>query len=300
MTGQRRRSLVLGDGRRLAWREFGAPGGWPCLYTPGTPASGIIGRLYHAAACAAGVRWISIDKPGYGGSDRHRNRRFSHWPRDVEQLADFLGLGHFAVAGESGGAPDALALAHAFPDRVTVAVVIGGMGPWNERLMRRHLAPEHYRVYQLARREPATFRRLLLDMRRQLDDPVRRRRWLAQVLASAPPADQALYRARPEVLRAAVAAYRDALRRGAAAAADEMGLYTRRWGFRLADIRVPVRLWHGEADLNVPAAVARVMARRLPRCTARFEPAAGHALHRSARAIVAAARGARLKNAGRA
>lgn len=289
-TRARRKSLTLADGRKLAWREYGDPAGRPCIYTPGTPASGVIGRLYHTEAARAGVRWISVDKPGYGASDFQPRRRFVDWPRDIGQLADHLGLRRFAVAGESGGGPHALAVAHALPERVTVAVVIGGMGTWHERLMRRHLAPAHYQVYDLARRSPGKFRRQLLAIRRQLEDPALRKQWLKDVLKSAPPADLALYRARPDVLPAAVAAYRDALRPGPDAAVREMGLFTKRWGFRLWNIRVRVRLWHGEADRNVPAAVVRRMAARIPRCTARFVKGAGHGLHRSMRRIVAAAR----------
>jgi fermentation-respiration switch protein FrsA (DUF1100 family) len=39
---------------------------------------------------------------------------------------------------------------------------------------------------------------------------------------------------------------------------------------------VPVELWHGEADAQVPAAVGRCVARRLRHCRARFLPGAGH------------------------
>ena len=64
--------LRLPDGRELAWYEFGDPEGVPCIYTAGTPESGLAGGCYDAAARRAGVRWISIDKPGYGTPTRSR------------------------------------------------------------------------------------------------------------------------------------------------------------------------------------------------------------------------------------
>ena len=64
--------ITLPDGRRLCWHEFGDPGGSPVLYTAGTPVSGLGGASYDQAARAAGLRWISPDKPGYGGSGYQR------------------------------------------------------------------------------------------------------------------------------------------------------------------------------------------------------------------------------------
>ena len=64
----------LPDGRRLRWHEFGGKDGSPVIYTAGTPMSGLGGASYAEAARAAGLRWISPEKPGYGGSDYQRKR----------------------------------------------------------------------------------------------------------------------------------------------------------------------------------------------------------------------------------
>ncbi len=47
-------------------------------------------------------------------------------------------------------------------------------------------------------------------------------------------------------------------------------MYARPWGFRLQDITVPVYLWHGGADINVPISVGRYVAESIPDCTERF------------------------------
>jgi pimeloyl-ACP methyl ester carboxylesterase len=105
--------ITLSEGRRLRWHEFGDPGGSPVLYTAGTPVSGLGGGTYDESARAAGLRWISPDKPGYGGSGYQRKRSLAGWGDDLAALAGRLGLDRFALAGESGGAPFTLAAAHA-------------------------------------------------------------------------------------------------------------------------------------------------------------------------------------------
>ena len=90
-----------------------------------------------------------------------------------------------------------------------------------------------------------------------------------------PPPDRAIL-ARPEVRAAIVDDLRQALRQGSRAVLDDLRLLGQPWGFRLEDIAVPVELWHGEADAQVPVAVGRQVARRLPDCRARFVPAAAH------------------------
>jgi pimeloyl-ACP methyl ester carboxylesterase len=48
------------------------------------------------------------------------------------------------------------------------------------------------------------------------------------------------------------------------------------WGFAVSDIRMPVSLWHGEADRLVPVAHGRYMASALPNCQAHFVEGEGH------------------------
>ena len=44
----------------------------------------------------------------------------------------------------------------------------------------------------------------------------------------------------------------------------------------MADIRVPVYLWHGEKDRIVPVAMGRRLAAAIPECQAAFPPEHGH------------------------
>ena len=57
------------------------------------------------------IRWISYDRPGYGGSTPHPGRDVASAAGDVAAIADALGVDRFAVLGHSGGGPHALACA---------------------------------------------------------------------------------------------------------------------------------------------------------------------------------------------
>jgi pimeloyl-ACP methyl ester carboxylesterase len=97
--------LVLRDGRRLGYAQYGQPDGEPIVYFHGHPGSRLEARLAHEPAAAPGLRVIALDRPGYGLSDFLPGRAITDWPADVTAAADALGIGRFSVAGASGGGP---------------------------------------------------------------------------------------------------------------------------------------------------------------------------------------------------
>ena len=271
-------SMRLADGRRLAWHEFGDPTGAACLYTTGTPASGLAGSIYEKAAREVGVRFLSVDKPGYGHSDFMPERRLTDWPGDIAAMADHLGLERFAVMGESGGGPHALALAWGLPERVTVTLLVSGMGPGHEPWVREGMKPMNRRLFWLAQRAPFLLNMAMRSMARTLGDETRREKWIKRQLAAAPPADRALMERHPELMQLSLDAALDAFRQGPQGATQEMGLFAKPWGFALSEIRSRVHLWHGTEDVNVPIAVARRLGEELPSVVEHIIEGGGHAL----------------------
>ena len=53
-------------------------------------------------------------------------------------------------------------------------------------------------------------------------------------------------------------------------------IFGKPWEFRLEDIDVPVRLWHGTEDRAFSVGVAEYMASRIPNCTFRLIEGEGH------------------------
>ena len=79
-----------------------------------------------------------------------------------------------------------------------------------------------------------------------------------------------------DIQRGFIALVQEALRQGRQGAFHESLLAITDWGFRLEDIRMPVRLWHGELDRNIPLEMARYTAKALPGSELKVFPGEGH------------------------
>jgi pimeloyl-ACP methyl ester carboxylesterase len=265
--------LPLPDGRRLGFAEYGTRDGRPLLFFHGTPGARLLARVAHEVALGRNIRLIAPERPGFGRSDFQAGRRIADWPDDVAVLADALGLDRFAVAGVSGGGPYALACAARLPDRIPIVGIVSGMVPLDDPASAAALPSRERAVFALLRRAPWLARALAaaaVPVVRRYPEPA-----FDLVAARAPAADRAILQ-RPEIRAGLIDDMREALRAGGHGAIHELVLFSRPWGFRPADLRVPVVLWHGEADAQVPVALARGLAREIPGCRARFLAAAGH------------------------
>jgi pimeloyl-ACP methyl ester carboxylesterase len=115
----------------------------------GSPNIGSPPEPLFAAAEANGLRWVSYDRPGYGGSGPHDGRTVASAAADVAAIADALGIGRFAVLGHSGGGPHALACAALLPERVIAAVSVGrGGAVRRSRIAYRPGRGPHHRARQ--------------------------------------------------------------------------------------------------------------------------------------------------------
>ena len=267
--------LALRDGRTLGYAEYGAADGRPLFVFHGSPGCRLQVRAAHAPALARGIRIIAPDRPGQGLSTRLPGRAIADWPNDVRELADALGMTRFAVIGISGGGPYAAACAWALPARLTRAGIVSGVAPADGPHRGQGLRRPGRLAFNLVLGTPWLMRRVMalgaLAARRFPEVLFER------VLALAPPVDQPILH-RPEVAASLSASLREAFRQGGRGVADELLLLTRPWTFRLEEIRVRVRLWHGEADAVVPVAMGRHLAQAIPNCRAEFIPGGGHYL----------------------
>jgi len=124
--------LTLGDERTLHVYDTvpeGSPGHLAIIWHHGTPNIGAPPEPLFAAADRSGIRWVSYDRPGYGGSASHPGRDVASAAADVSDIADTLGLSRFAVMGHSGGGPHALACGGLLPERVIGVVSGSGLAP---------------------------------------------------------------------------------------------------------------------------------------------------------------------------
>jgi pimeloyl-ACP methyl ester carboxylesterase len=123
-------AVRLRDGRQLTYRSIGPASGFPVLYMHGAIGSpGWHSPQLDAAVRSLGIRYLAVNRPGFGGSDPSPGRTVADYAADVEQLADALGVERFSVIGVSAGGPFALACAWALPDRVVAAAAASPLAP---------------------------------------------------------------------------------------------------------------------------------------------------------------------------
>src|SRR6478735_9158152 len=76
-------AITLADGRRLAYLDAGDPDGRPVLCCQGGLSSRLDVLPAWPTAEALGVRLISPDRPGIGGSEFQPARVLLDWPGDA-------------------------------------------------------------------------------------------------------------------------------------------------------------------------------------------------------------------------
>jgi pimeloyl-ACP methyl ester carboxylesterase len=254
--------IILPDGRRLAYAEYGRPDGHPVLYFHGAPSSRLEPLLVGEEAWGRlGLRVIAPDRPGVGGSDFQPGRGFSHWPADIVALADALGLGKFAVLGNSGGGPYAAVCAARIPERLSAAVIVSGGWQMNLPEAKDNM-PFVNRLFLILAERASPLLRLMLKAMGSAS-PGEPEKELAKLKARVPPADYAAF-AVPGRIEALHKIMHECMRGGTKGPAWEMRLYMREFDFKPSEIRMPLKLFHGEQDVNAPIALVRRMAAELP------------------------------------
>jgi pimeloyl-ACP methyl ester carboxylesterase len=256
-------TVAVRGGRRLGFASFGTPHGRPIVWMHGTPgARRQIPLVAREIADRDGLRIIGIDRPGIGSSTPHVYADLLDWAGDLEIVADTLGIDRMDVIGLSGGGPYTLAAAAALPHRVSKVAVIGGVAPTvgpdaiggGAVGALRHTAP-FVRIARVplgialtgALRVARPFAGTALDLYRH----------------GQPDGDKRLL-GRPEFKAMFLDDLLNGSRKQVTAPLSDLLLFSRDWGFRLEDVKVPVMWWHGDADHIVPFGHGAHCASRLP------------------------------------
>ena len=255
--------MRLVDGRALSWAEYGDPNGEPLFFHHGIPSSRVAAAVMGAGAARAGVRLIAPERPGFGYSDPLPGRTILDWPRDLIQLADYLELEKFSVAGISAGLPYTLACALHMPNRLHRVALVSGLGAIDSGKVLEGMSYEWRLIYTLFLKS----QRLASLWMRGYGRSVQKRpeRVVAEQIKRMPPVDGAILGSEP-TLSNRISDLREAFRQGPAAAGDEARHHLEPWGFELKEISVPVMLWHAKLDESHPVQMGRRIASELQDC----------------------------------
>jgi pimeloyl-ACP methyl ester carboxylesterase len=263
------------DGRHLSVLDAGEESGPAVFVSHGTPGSALLWRGSVEDVESRGMRLISYDRPGYGGSDPHSDRRVADAASDMAAIADALGIERFAVEGSSGGGPHVLACGALLPERVVGVACLAGVAPypaegldWLEGMGQDNL--DEFAAALAGRNELEPFCRRLADGMIATDPDS-----LVEALRSLMSAPDAAV-VTGEFGEFLIDATRRAVSESIEGWVEDDFAFVNSWGFELGDIQVPVQLWHGAQDRFVPIAHGRWLAERIPGVEAHLSEEDGH------------------------
>lgn len=263
--------LELPGGRELTYETWGDPGGDPLLFNHGTGDSRLARHPDEGLTRDAGVRLITVDRPGVGGSSRLHGRKLLDWPADVALLADELGLDSFAVAGWSGGGPHALAIAHELGDRVSRIVLASPLGPFDRPGARDLVENDDLRmIWKLSHAKWLAGVAGRAESRLAVHDL---HKFVASIADDAPSDADVL--ADPELEPMFEEEMGEALAQHGAGVLDDMWAFLD-WGFAPEEIAQPTHLFLGDADEILSPAMYRELGGRIPSCEVTEWEGGGH------------------------
>jgi pimeloyl-ACP methyl ester carboxylesterase len=256
--------LEVGDGRTLHVYDTGADEADARLavfWHHGTPNIGAPPEPLFAAADRFGIRWVSYDRPGYGGSTPCRNRDVASAAAYVSNVADAMGIDRFAVMGHSGGGTHALACGALLPERVFAAVSVAGLAPFDAEGL-------------------DWFAGMAASGEASLRAAARGRAAKERYEATGAEGEPGFTDADEAALAGAWSWFIDvvgpAVEGGPGGLIDDDLAYVSPWGFHPAQVISPVLLIHGAQDRVVPSSHSEWLARRCPSAELWTCPEDGH------------------------
>lgn len=269
-------TFTLKDGRRLGYGIYGNRSGFPVIDFHGIPGSRREAALIASYLQRDDLCLIGFDRPGYGRSSPKRAFQINDLPADVCALVDHLGISRFGALGYSGGGPFALACAAQLPERVAALGLVSAVGPADIGSAGMHEA--NRKKFNMAQRLPWLARAMLWvvfsGLRR---NPVRLEKQLRSIWQQMPEPDRQVLAEDERFAAEILAITQDAMLCGVSGWVHEEVMMASPWPFHVRDIHaVPIFLWHGVLDRNVPVSMARALTGQLQGCQAEFVEAEGH------------------------
>src|SRR5665648_252024 len=263
MTATETEYLLLTDGRRLAYCQYGDLQGVPLFYAHGGPGSRLEGAIFHDQAAKYGLRLIATDRPGMGQSTYKPDRKLLDYPHDISELADKLGFEKFGVMGWSSGGAYSVVCAYEIAERLLFNISLCGYTNFVELPgAAEMLETKVDRIsVGLSRRFPRLFQTFFdLFSFGVKHFPEAFYKETARALSKS---DQEIM-ADPNFKKHFIADQKEAFTPGSKGSALDAVEQYKDWGFRLEEISAKVHVFHGSEDKLVPFAFGQHLAENIP------------------------------------
>jgi pimeloyl-ACP methyl ester carboxylesterase len=241
------RFVTLSDGRRLAYREYGHPGGRAVLTFHEGLGSSLLQPETDGLARRLGLRLVSAERPGFGQSDPRPDYSFDGVAQDMVELCDQIGLERLQIAAALSGTPSAIQTAIALGERVERVQIYSGRPP--------RAQPEPTRnpltlIRSRIEANPWLVESFLAVLRLRLSPAMMIR--VMQRSSAQSPGDLAYLAAHPEAAAYVAAYMTESLARSSRGPADELRAFRRGRNMSVNGLKAPLIVWHGEQDRLAP------------------------------------------------
>jgi pimeloyl-ACP methyl ester carboxylesterase len=213
----------------------------------GMPTAGPLSPDIRRNADANNFRIIGIVRPGYGNSTAIPGRTIDTIAEINLEVANAFGVERFAVVGGSAGGPHALASAHLAGSRCIAQLIIAGAAPYDvsnfDFVAGMTEEGRDYWLLPLTSLDKfeASIEEEATAMSSYSDEQIRE---MFNVDAQDPSAD--------EVISTLQAKMKYSFLHGTQGWKDDHLAFLKPWGFSLGETSMPVQLWTGTEDVNVP------------------------------------------------
>lgn len=263
------------DGRNLKVIEAGVETGKPIFTLHGTPMSRILYDPHVSDASKRGIRLISYDRPGYGVSSPQPGRKVASAVKDVELIADELGIDRFAVWGISGGGPHAIACAALVGERLVATAALASPAPYPSPGLDwiAGQGEDNVAEFTASLEGPEKLDAFLKSESDQLLNA--NTEDMAKVMDSIlPPVDKAVLSGELGTFMAE--STKEGIRLGYEGWKEDDIAFISDWGFDLSKISSPLLLWQGTDDKMVPYSHGKWLSEHIPGVEARLLSGEGH------------------------
>ncbi len=240
------RFLLLSDGRKLAYRDYGDPGGKPMLMFHEGLGSSLLPPGVQTLATELRLRVISAERPGFGQSDPLADYSFEAVAEDMVALCDALKIDQVRIAAVLSGAPSAICTAVRLGVRARDVLLCAGRPP-------RPTTKQDSIISQFRARledNPWVAETLYGIMNARIS-PSFIERMIAAGAAYAP-GDRAYVEANPWVATFVASYNAECMAVSRKGPGAEMRAFRRAGNATADDLACPVTVWHGEHDGFAP------------------------------------------------